>query len=227
MLQQFWTLFLFIAVSRFSQSSADRVDITTDYLPDSFPNSSYCIPVTTGLCNLRSAFSACGQLLSSTGESCRIVLPTGASVPLNTTAWGDLKILNGYDITIEGANTTVYQNGTVPEIPEIYTDGFPYVTGTLTDTASDTQNYATAYTEGCYGDLLVFQSCSQNASIPDNIDTLLKLYIANSSTMVASNDDACGVGSLIAFEVVTKGCTVYGTLQLLCRVCALGLGLGD
>ena len=122
-----------------------------------------------------------------------------------------MKLLNGYDITIEGDGTTVYQEGIVPEIPEVNGDGFPFVTGTLTDTASDTQNYATAFTEGCYGDLLVFQSCSQNASIPDNIDTLLRLFLANTTTQVAVNDDACGVGSLIAYEVVLPGCNTFGT----------------
>lgn len=80
---------------------------------------------------------------------------------------------------------------------------FPYSTGVLTNTNSCNQNYKTACTTGCFGDILTFSGCGGLLTQ----DTYLKLYYGGD--MVAENDDFCGAVSYIRYTVPTEGCNQY------------------
>lgn len=80
---------------------------------------------------------------------------------------------------------------------------FPFSTGVLKDTNSCSQNYKTACTNACKGDILTFSGCDGSHTQ----DTYFKLYYG--SEMVAFNDDYCNSVSLIQYMANVTGCNEY------------------
>jgi hypothetical protein len=81
---------------------------------------------------------------------------------------------------------------------------FPFFTGVLSDTNSCSQNFKSACTEGCQGDILTFSACGGD---DNNQDTFFKLYLDD--TEVDLNDDFCSASSQIQYTVNASGCNNY------------------
>lgn len=78
--------------------------ITVDNPVDSAGNATFCHPPTVGLCNFRSAWSACAKSFSNSSENCDINLPQG-QLYFDPAKYGNLTISSPMNITVYGQNT--------------------------------------------------------------------------------------------------------------------------
>lgn len=81
---------------------------------------------------------------------------------------------------------------------------FPFYTGVLSDTNSCSQNFKSACTEGCQGDILTFSACGGE---DNNQDTFFKLFLEDDQVDI--NDDYCSASSQIKYTVNASGCNDY------------------
>ena len=167
--------------------TGQSVQLYVNNLIDSnITSTTYCTSNATGmqLCNLRSAWKTCETF--SSNSKCIINLPFNTTIPMENIDYGALILSDTSNIELYGQNSRITgELGTAPEAVSVGAP-FPYYTGQLMNTQSDSQNYSTACTQACYGNTLTFSGC--NADVTQ--DTYFKLYVG--AEMVAENDDACG-----------------------------------
>lgn len=186
--------------------AAGAVIVNVDMTSDAWPNAANCqtgeSSSSGGTCNLRSAFELCLTVVG--GEECSIELPVGADITMDSAFGPRMTVAAESNIRIKGNNATVSRIG-VTELTSTELGGsFPLSTGSMTNTASATQNYKTACTEGCGGDVLSFTGCNYD----NNQDTYYRLY--SGTTQLALSDDYCGSVSYIQYSVADgAACAQY------------------
>ena len=156
-------------------------------------------------CNLRSAWSFCQDNVSP-GATCVLDLLPDKTYLMNPT-YGSLAIGSGDNIQVNGNNAII--SGSLDTAGEVSLPGFPYSTPVMRYTQSGEASTATSMmcVDGCVGQVLRFTACEEVYSG----DPYIYLVNGNSSELLQSNDDSCGLASELSFTVadISEGCNSY------------------
>jgi hypothetical protein len=183
--------------------------INVDYATDTVPLANNCFPISNGLCNLRSAWSACEAFNSkNTSILCSIDIPYYFNINISYMYGGGLIMKEESNIELYGNGATITYIHNISEglinsandwIP-IINSNFPFATGILSETASAQANFKTSCVSACYGDSLRFSGC---ASVTVPTDTYWRLFDPYGQE-IASNDDTCKLVSKITTTLTSS-----------------------
>eukprot|EP01031_Cornospumella_fuschlensis_P030162 gene30162-36437_t len=175
---------------------------------DSAPNVNACTSNTSS-CSMRSAWAACNSYTTSVASSCTITVSETMNLQFNTTLGSLVLTGTAPPIQIQGSGSIISCLNCTGSALVSALPGFPYTTGSLTNTNSAQRNTKNVSFSACALDYLSLSNCAKYTG-----DTYIRLYNA-ANTQVAVSDDACGAGSAIYFTVSTSGCQTY-TLVMGC-----------
>ncbi|RYH21676.1 hypothetical protein EON65_20290 [archaeon] len=175
---------------------------------DSSPNINACTSNTSS-CNMRSAWAACNSYTTSVVSSCTITVSGTKNLQFNTTFGSLVLTSTAPPIQIQGSDSIISCLNCTGIAPITTLTGFPYTTGSLTNTNTARQNTKSVSFSACAADYLSLSNCAKYTG-----DTYIRLYNA-ANTQVAVSDDGCGMGSAIYYSVSTSGCQTY-TLVMGC-----------